>query len=612
MRSIVISTMTRILLSLSLILASVVSLVGGNWVAAEPVLPTVHISLVQAAGSDVKYERIDITNDGVTPADMTGWRLVYTSASGGTATVLTRFQAADRLHLVLDPHDTESIVSKELAAIAPADSPLRSAWQFTAGMSHTAGSVQLLDSAGAPVDMVGWGGTTSKAIGQGDPAPAMTPTSWLRRHSATMNNAADFALEPQTPSIPAVVGSLREVMDVCANLDGLQQAAPAGYGLAADGKCMPLDVCPNVPEVQSDVPEGMEYDSTGECVAIDVCTNLSGVQPSIPMGYELTGVRVCETVIPLRRVLITELLPNPSGADVGNEFIEIYNADSEAADLSQYKLQIGTKSYVFPVGSMLAPGAYWTVSDTEVGASLANTTGSSVYLMTARDVEVASVPPYKNAPDDASWALIGDAWQFSYSPTPGGANIAMPERSCQAGYERDSETLRCKKLAAVTVVTPCADGQYRNEATGRCRNILSMSATLVPCKEGQYRSEETGRCRSLASATSATLKQCADDQFRNPLTNRCKSIASSEDMAVTDCGEGRERNPETHRCRNIVSTTVPAATFAVTPIKEAAKGFVGWWALGGVGVLAASYGAWEWRRELRTIIRGVTARIARK
>jgi len=26
--------------------------------------------------------------------------------------------------------------------------------------------------------------------------------------------------------------------------------------------------------------------------------------------------------------------------------------------------------------------------------------------------------------------------------------------------------------------------------------------------------------------------------------------------------------------------------------------FAGWWALGGVGTLAAGYGAWEWRREM--------------
>ncbi len=94
----------------------------------------------------------------------------------------------------------------------------------------------------------------------------------------------------------------------------------------------------------------------------------------------------------------------------------------------------------------------------------------------------------------------------------------------------------------------------------------------------------------------SVLKPCADDQFRNPATNRCKTIASSDD--VTDCGEGRERNPVTNRCRNVVRSDVPAAAFAVEPIKDGASAFVGWWALGGVVSIALGYGGWEWRREI--------------
>lgn len=164
------------------------------------------------------------------------------------------------------------------------------------------------------------------------------------------------------------------------------------------------------------------------------------------------------------------------------------------------------------------------------------------------------------------------------------------------------QTGRCRLVSTVTrALVACRDDQYRSEETNRCRAIAPAGRTLVPCKEGQYRSEETNRCRSLASFVSS-LKPCADDQFRNPVTNRCKRIASTDDASLADCGEGRERNPTTNRCRNIVKATPTKADFAVQPTTQAAGAMWGWWALGGVTLLALGYAGWEWRYELRAWI----------
>lgn len=602
--------MARILLNVCLIATGIFAILAGGTVRAEEP-PSLRINLIQTAGSVATYERVDLTNDSGAAVDMTDWRLVYRPSSGNNPVPLVQFRSSTpAVHLVLNEGQTESLVSKELAASAPA-SPLALAWQFAGGLSSSGGSLQLLDTTGRLVDMVGWGAATSKTVVMGEPAASPTSSTWLVRKTATGNNAMDFELRPQVANFPARVGAIVEVVDLCLNLPELQAALPEGYMAAPNGNCQLVDVCSNLAGVQADMPAGMEYSVTDDCVPIDACLNLEGLQVAVPGGYELTAPRVCEAVLPTRHILITELLPNPSGSDTGNEFIELYNADTESVTLDDYLLVIGTKTYTLPTGAMLMPGAYWSVSDTDLGVALPNTTGLAVYLTTVRGVEVATAPAYKNAPDDASWALVGNEWHYSYAPTPGATNVALSELPCQTGYERDSETGRCRKMLVPTVVAPCPDGQYRNETTGRCR-LVTSAAVLVPCKEGQYRSEETGRCRSLASVASLSLKPCADDQFRNPLTNRCKAIASSEDVVAADCGEGRERNPDTHRCRNIVSTTVPAATFAVAPVKEVGKGFVGWWALGGVGLLAAGYGIWEWRRELATILHSVTARLTRK
>lgn len=591
--------MTRILLSISFSIALMLAVFAAS--AAAAAVPGVKIGLVQAAGTDVKYERIDIVNTSDAPVDITGWKLLYKSASGATTVPLLQFQAGTNWHVMLDPAMYESVFSKEYVATTPTDSPLRQAMQFAAALNHTAGGVQLLDTTGQVVDMVGWGTTATAAVYQGSPAPAMTATTWLKRYGVTGNNGIDFMLELQQVDTIARVGAVYEVQDICTNMAGIQTAVPDGYQVAGDGGCILIDVCSNLPDIQLTLPNGMAYDTDGTCQPIDVCTNIAGVQTDMPPGYEIASPGICEALLPVQAVTITELLPNPSGADAGNEFIELYNADTEPVLLDNYRLAIGDKQYAFPAGKIISPGAYWTASDTDIGATLANTTGQAVYLLTARGVEVARVPAYTNAPDDASWALVDGSWQYSYASTPAAVNQLLREPACQTGYERDDTTGRCRKQVIPVLPAACAEGQYRSELTGRCRTVVAP-AVLTPCKEGQYRSEATGRCRSFMTASVGGARPCADDQFRNPLTNRCKAIASNDDIALADCGEGRERNPDTHRCRNIVTASVPSAAFAPVPIKETAKGFVGWWALGGVGMLAAGYGIWEWRRELTALI----------
>lgn len=43
--------------------------------------------------------------------------------------------------------------------------------------------------------------------------------------------------------------------------------------------------------------------------------------------------------------------------------------------------------------------------------------------------------------------------------------------------------------------------------------------------------------------------------------------------------------------------------FPVEPIVDTGKGFAAWWTLGGLTLLGAGYGVWEWRRELASGLR---------
>lgn len=314
------------------------------------------------------------------------------------------------------------------------------------------------------------------------------------------------------------------------------------------------DTCVNLIGLQVDVPVTMIQNARGECV-------------------ERASINFCEGIT------INEI-----GANTTRQYIELYNPTKTTRTLEGCRLLTNRSSTNFHLLHQTLPAAgHLVIYIDETPLKLTKTTSGTVYLVASDQETETDSRYYEDLSSDTSWSAFSDGWKQTYALTPGEQN-------------------------AYTQYPSCEEGQIRNLATGRCRKVTSLSSNLKPCREGQYRSEETNRCRTFALATSVR-KPCADDQFRNPLTNRCKKIASVDELK--DCGEGRERNPTTNRCRNIIRSDVPAAAFAVEPIKEVGMAFSGWWALGGVLMLALAYAGWEWRYEVRSGVHSLLARIGR-
>lgn len=317
--------------------------------------------------------------------------------------------------------------------------------------------------------------------------------------------------------------------------------------------------------------------------------------------YDLTQCAVPPEEINLcKGVVISEI-----GANLDEQFIEIWNSSEESVSLVCCKLQTNrsSKTYIFSSEALLESGEYRTILIAETDLTLTKTTTGTVYLLSSDGLTELMSVDYKNLTKDTSWSLFDDGWRQTYEVTPGGKNKYEKYAACQDGYWRNLETGRCNKIVELAALVDCGEGRERNPATGRCLNIPTASE-LAPCREGQYRSEETNRCRSIASAVSS-LKPCAEDQFRNPLTNRCKKIASADDVALADCGEGRERNPATNRCRNVLTANMPNVGFAPEKVKQTAEGMAGWWAFGGVSLVALGYAGWQWRFEAGRLVRKI-------
>ena len=339
----------------------------------------------------------------------------------------------------------------------------------------------------------------------------------------------------------------------------------------------------------TDSPTFIPNDQTVRQEQYDACPNIDGIQIELPDGYELGANGDCR--LHLYSLRLSEILPNASGSDQGNEFIEIYNPNDLPILMDRYMLWIGQsleKSYTFPVGTIIDAKSYISFTNAQIVFSLLNS--SSQVRLTAEGEILDESPMYDNPDDNIAWAVVDDRWQYTNQLTPGAANLPFVDNA-EIGQTDDS----------VNELQPCAANQYRSPETNRCRLIEPPTTTPTPCKDNQYRSEETHRCRNI-SADVKTVAACNEDQERNPETGRCRKLAV--EAAPVACKEGQERNPETNRCRAVKS--ISPADYAVLGVQSTNNDNVYvWLTIGAIILLALVYAAWEWRYELRRLVRKI-------
>jgi hypothetical protein len=257
-----------------------------------------------------------------------------------------------------------------------------------------------------------------------------------------------------------------------------------------------------------------------------------------------------------------------------NDYVKLYNPTYEFVSLDRLRLRIGykeqniTTANAIALAGTMAPSSYGVIAKKSSTDSLSITDGGGwVWLE-----DIYGVKQYDNSvvlyPSASSVTKIGWAWAYDES---------------DGEWKWTSTTTPYNMPSRFTLPVEAPDE--------------STASTLTPCRDDQYRSLETNRCRLISSSSSSSLKPCAVNQYRNLETNRCRSTVSAA-SSRKPCAVGQERNPMTNRCRKATGGTIPSADFPVETIKSQAGDSVGWLAFAGVGIMAAGYGAWEWRREV--------------
>ena len=121
-------------------------------------------------------------------------------------------------------------------------------------------------------------------------------------------------------------------------------------------------------------------------------------------------------------VEISELLPNPASpqVDAEDEFIELYNPNAFAVDLTGYILKTGlndTYKHVFENTSLPA-GQYLAVYSRDSSLTLSNTAGRA-RLFAPDDALIDETAVYDKAGDNQAWIFAEGSWQWTAAPTPG-------------------------------------------------------------------------------------------------------------------------------------------------------------------------------------------------
>jgi Lamin Tail Domain len=125
---------------------------------------------------------------------------------------------------------------------------------------------------------------------------------------------------------------------------------------------------------------------------------------------------------------LSEVLPNPASpqSDATDEFIELYNPNNAAFDLSGFMLRTGISTFhnfIFPAGQfILQPHEFRAFYAPQTGITLTNDNGQAALLDPSSNV-LAISDIYDTAKDGYAWVYAQGLWQWTTTATPNAANV---------------------------------------------------------------------------------------------------------------------------------------------------------------------------------------------
>jgi methionine-rich copper-binding protein CopC len=119
------------------------------------------------------------------------------------------------------------------------------------------------------------------------------------------------------------------------------------------------------------------------------------------------------------KIRINEILPNPSGDESKDEYIELYNYSNEDIDLENWEMRdSGSVKYELPKNTEIKKGKYLAIYRKDFKFAI-NNSNETIYLFNPNGVEVSKVLlGNKSFDSDISYGFDGVGWKRSSFLTP--------------------------------------------------------------------------------------------------------------------------------------------------------------------------------------------------
>jgi len=170
-------------------------------------------------------------------------------------------------------------------------------------------------------------------------------------------------------------------------------------------------------------------------------------------------------------IVINEILPSPTGPDESEEWIEIFNQNNFAVDLSGWKIADtvgGITAYVFPQETEISPQEFLVLPRPTTKITL-NNDGDGISLKMP-DGEIVETVNYPKAPQGQSYNREESKWAWSTILTPGGLNAIV-----QSEISEDKK----EYLGEQTAEVPADSGLSLKTAQAEEKGVMTSNSFFI-------------------------------------------------------------------------------------------------------------------------------------
>lgn len=387
-------------------------------------------------------EFVKLYNNTPDSIDITGWKLQYRAASKlptdtwpatSTTTIACPTGSVVDCAVVIAGHGHITLATTTMGLSATVN--------LNGGFADAGGQIRLLEPSGVIEDFIGYGAALDF---EGAVAPKPAGGESLRRkvdatgnYIDTNNNASDFTLSCGAPSPSDARQPVASSADGCPLFElpipepepPVPEPEPT---VEPPAETLPPPEVP-VPEPPTEpappeVPPVVEPPVEPEPPVVPPTADPEPTLPTPPtLEPEPTPTPTPTPPSVYLPLLITEVFPDPASpqTDAADEFVELFNPNPEAVDISGYVLKTGlvTQHIIALPAATLPAGGYMVIKSVDSTLSLVNT-GTPVQLADPLGVMRDEAPNYQTALTGESWIKTDTGWQWSTTPTPGAVNIA--------------------------------------------------------------------------------------------------------------------------------------------------------------------------------------------